>query len=116
MEWIKVEDKLPEDDLSVLVMLGKDKPPCQGVMMGRLSYGEWIANNSYGSSHTSKITHWMPMPDPPKEMPFRTKKLANLDYAVIHKWYGITWKTSTRETADSLCCILNEIWEVERSE
>ncbi len=73
MEWISVEDKLPEIDEHVLISNGN-----------YVNFG-WIDSNYYnyetdelqecwvganlgwdGDSDKVEVTHWMPIPKPPK--------------------------------------------------
>lgn len=65
--WISVEDELPEIDveypsysISVIVI-----NHCGDWSKGYWSFNDelWITEN-YGSIH--EITHWMPIPEPPK--------------------------------------------------
>lgn len=60
MEWISVNDKLPEEDQLVLVANGKYfnlRHFCDDTWFNCLS-GEGFELNEY--------THWMPLPEPPK--------------------------------------------------
>ena len=57
-EWISVKDRLPEDEKSVLVITKNGKP--------------WVAHydlkwRGWRTSGSTTITHWMPLPEPPKE-------------------------------------------------
>lgn len=61
MEWISVKDGLPKKNTNVLCYF-KYEPHspnviCENVYYG---YGLWM-------SETSKVTHWIPLPNPPKE-------------------------------------------------
>ena len=58
--WIPVSERLPEDGQWVLVWGHGQKIP---IMMFRES-GAWIDDQF--EFHTT-ITHWMPLPEPPKE-------------------------------------------------
>lgn len=56
MEWISVKDRFPENYSRVLVYI-EGKPfemDCD-----RLVNSRWVRWNGY-------VTHWMPLPEPPK--------------------------------------------------
>lgn len=59
-KWISVEERLPEEGVSVLIY-----------GFGCMDIG-WIIDTGWRSEYISdydkgEITHWMPMPEPPKE-------------------------------------------------
>lgn len=56
--WINVEDRLPDDDDSYLVWNGNHI--FVAIYWGG---GEWM----FDSYATHEVTHWMPLPEPPKE-------------------------------------------------
>ena len=71
-KWISVEERLPEDDIDVLVYaIGNNEES----VIAMTSY----THNMHGYNiegwrspwqyffHEYKITHWMPLPEPPKE-------------------------------------------------
>ena len=59
MEWIPVTERLPSVGEKVLVItIGKGKQYVETDML--LATGEWF---DYGN-----VTHWMPLPEPPKEV------------------------------------------------
>ena len=58
-EWISVKDRLPEDQEEVLV-LTKSKNGVRNVDKGYLAIDHFIHRGR------SEVTHWMPMPNPPK--------------------------------------------------
>lgn len=60
--WISVEDRLPERFEPVLVCREKNGSPY--VEQGYKDVGEWW--KVYGT-RTKQVTHWMPIPNPPKE-------------------------------------------------
>ena len=55
-EWISVKDRLPEPWVEVLVYRGEDWTV---VSCEVDTNGKWL--------HFFNITHWMPLPEPPKE-------------------------------------------------
>lgn len=61
MEWISVEDRLPDDAYPVLVCFGKSST---SIIIGNYVNGGFYAKSNYP---LTKITHWMPLPEPPKE-------------------------------------------------
>jgi hypothetical protein len=65
MEWINVNDRLPELGRDVLILTSYSKMATAHIDdETKPSYG-WIdcmrGQHSYGS-----VTHWMPLPEPPK--------------------------------------------------
>ena len=72
--WIKVEDRLPKEGTPVIVVINWDfdqQDPDVSASPGVLSNGDW-----YGcwfdfaepiQSISGIVTHWMPLPEPPKE-------------------------------------------------
>lgn len=60
--WIRVEDRLPERFEPVLVC--REKNGSTYVEQGYKDVGEWW--KVYGT-RTKQVTHWMPLPEPPKE-------------------------------------------------
>lgn len=68
-KWISVEDELPKPFTDVLVYR---RSVCgMGGYMSiehmTLGYGDYILWMNDISSWKSKVTHWMPLPEPPKE-------------------------------------------------
>lgn len=69
MEWIKCSDRLPLEvsnetfrSISVIVTNGLDVGLCD------CQAGDgWFEWSSYGDINAVKITHWMPLPEPPTE-------------------------------------------------
>lgn len=56
-EWIPVTDRLPENDKTVLVWSHRNSKEYFNVY----DHGKWVI------METEDITHWMPLPEPPKE-------------------------------------------------
>jgi len=63
MEWIEVKDRLPEEDQRVIYWFEHT-----GVHYGKFTMTEHGAC-FYGPGGwlTDDVTHWMPLPDPPKK-------------------------------------------------
>tara|TARA_R110002153_G_scaffold264338_1_gene426166 strand:- start:1196 stop:1513 length:318 start_codon:yes stop_codon:yes gene_type:complete len=72
-QWISVEDKLPElDDASVIVNFDNGSIECVHVgFFDQVSCGFDHRGSQmyrpYYVGHDPKATHWMPLPEPPKE-------------------------------------------------
>ena len=64
--WIPVEERLPQNYISVLVYI----PTAEPLPMVHEAYigddGEWHSSVFYGIENED-VTHWMPMPRTPKE-------------------------------------------------
>lgn len=63
-EWISVEERLPEVDTNVLVITANGSfkvARCNLYKNGTLVL--WATNDGLGER---AITHWMPLPEPPK--------------------------------------------------
>jgi Protein of unknown function (DUF551). len=65
-EWISVKEGMPAECASVLVSN-------EGGAVANMYYddGKWFADGFLSSkipniAYTGEITHWMPLPDPPK--------------------------------------------------
>ena len=58
-EWISVKDRLPIEEIDVLAFAGE----CQVVLYRA---GRWLYDDAW-FAHDEPITHWMPLPEPPKE-------------------------------------------------
>ncbi len=85
-EWISVKDRLPEPDQGVLVFTitietyGKHKEKkkiYRNIYYGYHDGEEWLTSYCHGCEYIYKInekfpeefievTHWMPLPEPPK--------------------------------------------------
>ena len=62
-KWISVEERLPEPFVSVLGYCTEcdPLPPVHEVYMN--GFGLWCSAQVYGMG---EVTHWMPLPEPPK--------------------------------------------------
>ena len=64
-EWISVEERLPESGKSVLGLMANKFP---FVAAYRECDETWYMPTQTGCSKCKKVvTHWMPLPEPPKE-------------------------------------------------
>jgi hypothetical protein len=61
-KWISVDDRLPENDAKVLVCDTREDYVSSWVYFGD---GLWFGEEVVWT--TKDITHWMPLPEPPKE-------------------------------------------------
>jgi hypothetical protein len=73
VEWISVNDRLPEDG-DAIIAYGKWTGEIAGDMDYQVSSGTWdakrkfvILDSDYYTAELIGVTHWMPLPPPPKE-------------------------------------------------
>ena len=63
-EWISVEDRLPEVG-GYVVCIAKRNPFSRFIpMVARIEKNGWV--NPITEQYISEVTHWMPLPEPPK--------------------------------------------------
>lgn len=72
MEWIRVQDKLPEKYSRVLVTNGKEV--CIHYKQSGVNFEDERGYDLYCGSHydncridEGEVTHWMPLPEPPED-------------------------------------------------
>lgn len=64
-EWISVDDELPEVG-GYVICIAKRNPFSRFMpMVARIEKNGWV--NPITEQYISEVTHWMPMPDLPKE-------------------------------------------------
>ena len=63
-QWISVNDRLPEPFVSVLVHMPGEEP-CPTVREGFIS-NDGIWQSAMFRREPGEVTHWQPMPQPPK--------------------------------------------------
>lgn len=66
MKWISVKDKLPEGAGNVLAYI----PDLHDYNQGGCSVMGWVQDHwrdTYKGREFANVTHWMPLPEPPKE-------------------------------------------------
>lgn len=63
MEWIPITDKMPEENQWAFFYFGLQKP-----MVGIYKTNTFlcIEDGEFWSVKNDEITHWMPLPEPPK--------------------------------------------------
>ena len=63
-EWISVKDRLPEA-VGYVVCIAKRNPFSRFIpMVARIEKNGWV--NPMTEQYISDVTHWMPLPEPPK--------------------------------------------------
>ena len=63
-QWISVSDRLPENG-GYVVCIAKRNPFSRFMpMVARIEKNGWV--NPITEQYISEVTHWMPMPQPPK--------------------------------------------------
>ena len=74
MDWISVKDRLPErtglmhdESEYVLVCEKSDLTGCGYVSMCGYTQHGWDRYDNFGTVNVDRITHWMPLPEPPEE-------------------------------------------------
>ena len=79
-EWISVEDRLPEKDGAYLTVINcfgyhsiikvryfaKDGEAVDEYNLAGEKYVWYFYDSEYGYVSTDSVTHWMPLPEPPK--------------------------------------------------
>ena len=63
-EWISVEDRLPEAGEYVVCIAKRNPFSMFMPMVARIKKNGWV--NPITEQYISEVTHWMPMPNPPK--------------------------------------------------
>jgi len=66
MEWISVKDRLPED-ISLVLAFGENYH--DAVFFAYSNKVDWFDPDIVHNSKIDKgdVTHWMPLPEPPKQ-------------------------------------------------
>ena len=64
-EWISVEERLPEENGQYLTCVCVSHPAFENLTtIDVVSYGK--SHGFYLYNETENVTHWMPLPEPPK--------------------------------------------------
>lgn len=64
-KWISVKNRLPKDQRNVLTINGHGEINIMCLWSKRGELWTWIYHERF--VHYNDITHWMPLPEPPKE-------------------------------------------------
>lgn len=69
-DWISVEDKLPDDEIFVLIYCGNHPEP-KGIFQARKITHSNKSYTYFTMEHnrlllSCEVTHWMPLPEPPE--------------------------------------------------
>ena len=64
--WISVEERLPEENAEVLCCCKMQKGDVYYTLGVNYRNG-WSFDNDPYAEHDQTVTHWMPLPEPPKE-------------------------------------------------
>lgn len=66
MQWVSVKDRLPEHESTVLVAIYRKTMPFKVFQAKFIGKTELLTHRFYVSGHLEdKVTHWMPLPEPP---------------------------------------------------
>ena len=64
-KWISVKDELPPRELNILAVNGHGRIKIMALWKKEDKRWTWIEDSRF--THRNDITHWMPLPEPPKE-------------------------------------------------
>lgn len=67
-EWISVKDMLPEPFVSVLACIPSESPLPTVHESYIADHGAWVCILTAERYKPGEVTHWMPLPEPPKEV------------------------------------------------
>lgn len=63
--WIKIEDKAPEIDRVVFIF---SAPPYSPEIVLGMRINDRNIFHGKNNAYYNNVTHWMPLPEPPKEL------------------------------------------------
>lgn len=65
--WIPVKERLPENIGLYLVIENHWLDGSPGIKIAKWNTADWFTADRKSSEITPRVTHWMPLPEPPKE-------------------------------------------------
>lgn len=65
--WIPVKERLPENIGLYLVIENHWLDGSPGIKIAKWNTVDWFTADRKSSEITPRVTHWMPLPEPPKE-------------------------------------------------
>lgn len=67
LEWIPIEEELPNKNVEVLATHKDDKWVVTAIIKNKNWYNSWDVINNNNNKVAIWPTHWMPIPEPPKQ-------------------------------------------------
>lgn len=74
MEWIKCSERMPDDEADVLCFgqygdndIDEECYQFMGWLSSKGIKGIWRVSDGDSQNRRAKVTHWMPLPEPPSE-------------------------------------------------
>lgn len=68
--WIKCSERMPDDGDVVLVRLYEPQKPWKGVRIQDMKCTSYLGSKEFinhnNAIYNVEVTHWMPLPEPPK--------------------------------------------------
>lgn len=113
-EWVSVEERLPEEKQRVIVRCER-----VGTSVGWILWGNWMTDIGPGAG---KVTHWMPLPEPPDKdnhvpakapnEPLTCKGDENGEQRLIDAnkiLYHQAWESGSMEPANEGVALMSEV-------
>ena len=67
MEWISVNDRLPKNfEWVIAYIISSPVLSEEDVNIAMFDKGKWFTPEEFRSNLECKVSHWMPLPKPPK--------------------------------------------------
>ena len=65
--WIPIKERLPENIGLYLVIENHWLDGSPGIKIAKWNTADWFTTDRKSREITPRVTHWMPLPEPPKE-------------------------------------------------